>query len=251
MKRKAFTLVELMVVISIIVILAAILLQTIGGLLDSARTAKTRSILWRLRVQKEHKEQALDRLFIRKRSLINDSIEMAHLRLPAYSGLSASQKRVLCRKLMSGHYFPQNQSEMWDAMIYPVGTTTDDALLKIPVGNWMPDDDLTLVDGWGHRIIFFRWPTRLFEAHPEFLQYNKDPDDPLSQMAGLWTPEMPLDSQMPILMPDPCKPHIMVYVSPGPDGMYGLDDIDNGGSPLLGKVTNEDALSDNLWSFQR
>jgi len=242
MKRKGFTLVELMVVMTIIAILATIMLQVVGGLIDAARTAKTKSILWRLRVQNEHKAQALDRISQRGGFMVgcHETINLKFY----YPGMTSRQRDILAKKLLLGHYFPQDQSEMWDTKLYPAGTTVDDALLKVPLGNWMPDDDLTLVDGWGNPIVFLRWPTQLFQAHPEFLSYTRDPDDPLNDLIGLFTAGQAFDNIMPIIMADPCKSHVMVFVSPGPDGKLGF-------SMPLGAVTSEEELSDNIWSFQR
>lgn len=242
MKRKGFTLIELLVVVTIIAILSAIVLQTVGGLLDMARTAKTRAVLWRLRVQNEHKAQAVDRL-IKRGGYMNSCVESFWLH-KNYPNLTKNQHDVLVRKLILGHFFPQDASELWDTKLYPVGTTIDDVILRIPVGNWTPDDDVQLMDGWGNPIVFMRWPTQLFMAHSEFLQYARDPDDPLCEMGTVMTAGIQFDATLPIVMHDPCKTHVMVFVSPGPDGKLGF-------SMPLGAVTSEEELSDNLWSFQR
>ena len=245
MKRKSgFTLIEILVVMVTIAILSAILLQVIGVGITAAKTYKTKSILWRLRFQSAHKVEALQRLQSRP-GFVSSSVEMELIsRLQQYRGLPDSTQKILAKKLMLAHYFPQDISERWDAKLYPPGTDVEYALLQVPLGNWIPDDDLHLVDGWGSPIVFYRWPTHLFVAHPELLPapYNKDPDDPLCSLQGLINPGIPFDSLMPVIMPDACKPYIMVFVSAGPDRKLGL-------SGPLGDVVDENDLADNLWSI--
>ncbi len=58
----------------------------------------------------------------------------------------------------------------------------------------------------------------------------------------MFTAGLPFDPRISIIMPEPCKPYVMVFVSPGPDGRLGL-------SGPLGDVISEDDLADNLWSI--
>ena len=243
-RRSGFTLVELLVVIVTISILMTILLQVIGAGINLAREANTKSTLWRLRVQMQHKAEALQRLEMRG-GFLDGTYEADLLRKrPQYANLPKNTQKLLIKKLLLGHYFPQEIPERWDAKLYPPGTGVDYALLQCPIGNWLPDDDVKMVDGWGTPILFFRWPTRLFQKHPELLPgpYNKDPDDTFCDLQGLFAAGAPFDPLMPIVMPDPCKPYVMVFVSAGPDREFGL-------SGSLGDVVNEEQFSDNLWSI--
>lgn len=243
--NKAFTLVELLTVVTIVAILAAISLQVAGAVIGADREAKTKSTLWRLRVQTEHRQQALQRLQMRSTTCVDDTWEMllVQKKLP---NASLGTRRLLVKKLMLGRLFPQDRSEMWDAQLYPPGTSVEDALLRNSfAGDWTPDDGVTMVDGWGNPIAFYRWPTALFAAHPELLPgpYSKDPDDPLGSLYGLFVSGQPFDATMPIVMPDQGKPYVMIFVSPGPDGLLGL-------SGPLGAVTDEQAFSDDILSVQ-
>src|SRR5262249_26119419 len=160
---------ELLVVIVTISILALIALQAAGAAITAAREARTKSVLFHLKVQVQRKAEALERLQKRSIVYVDSTTEMTLLNKPGspYLNLPIGTKRTLVKKLQLGHYFPQDLTERWDASIYPPGQTIEDALLQTPLGNWLPDDDLHMIDGWGNPIVFYRWPTALFAAHPE------------------------------------------------------------------------------------
>ena len=60
--RSGFTLVEILVVTTVIAILSLISLQVVGGLIDNAREANTRAMLGRLQVLHNHQAERFDRL---------------------------------------------------------------------------------------------------------------------------------------------------------------------------------------------
>jgi prepilin-type N-terminal cleavage/methylation domain-containing protein len=248
--RRGFTLIELLVVVTVISILALIALQVAGAAISEARAKSTESTLWRLQKIVDRKAQALQRLEARSPAIIQGGYEWNLIeRTPSLAALPLQVKRLVTKKLMLAHHFPQAQSEMWDSRLYPLGTTLEQALLSTPLGDWAPgpDDDLRMVDAWGHAILFLRWPAELFKAHPELLPgaaFTRDPDDPLCQLSGLFaSPGAPFDPLMPVAQPQTCMPYVMLFVSAGPDGRHGC-------SLPLGAVISEEDLQDDIFSLR-
>lgn len=246
--RRGFTLVEVLTVVTVVAILAAVLLQAVGGAVEAARRSATESMLYRLQGLERHRAEALQRLQTRSPAVVDGSTEMELLTRQGspYRSLDVNARRVLARKLMLAHWLPQQQSEAWDANFYPPGQDAVLAALTTNNPDSRADDDARLVDAWGRPVVFLRWPTRLFAAHPELLPgrgvYVRDPDDPLCSLKGLFAPGKPFDAAlMPVLMPDPCLAYVSTFASAGPDGRLGF-------SLPLGDVTSEDELSDDIFS---
>jgi prepilin-type N-terminal cleavage/methylation domain-containing protein len=245
--RKAFTLIELLMVVTIVAILAAILLQAAGAAISLARQKKTESILWRLHHLTQARQQQLQRWEMRTPTTVVNTWEMIAVDTDArFKSMPLRTRQLIAKKLLQARFFPQAQSELWDAKAYPIGSTIEGALVSNPLqqGDWRVDDDLKMIDGWGNPIVFFRWPTALFRAHPELspAQYSRDPNDPLCDLAGLWNAGDVFSPVITVQMPEPCRVSLMVFVSAGPDGQLGM-------SYPLGDVTDEQAFSDNILSI--
>src|SRR5262249_26300440 len=116
--RRSFTLVELMVVITIIAILATISLQVVGGLIGQARDAATRATISKIQGLLNSRSQALDRL-IKRKGYLTGTQEFKKVQLNY--GAAASQqstKLMLTTKILQAKFFPQRYQEVYDPNIY-------------------------------------------------------------------------------------------------------------------------------------
>lgn len=237
--RRAYTLVELLMVITIIVILAGLSLSMVGGAISASRQAKTDTILQRWKDMGSSQERMFDILQRR-----------FHDR---YDGIAS---------------YPPKGSYLYDLKnTYGVGkdilvmVAKKDAYKKLmdpTMWNTELDDDLPQVDAWGNSIRFYLWPTRLFRDSPTATKLilagryytskdlARDPEDPLGLLVSIPNFEANFHT--------PCVYHIALYVSAGPDGKLGLyepTDVPNFGylaAPIPG--ADED-LMDNQWSTGR
>ncbi len=237
-RRGGFTLVELLVVVTIISVLAAISLQVIGALLNSAKESKTRAALSRLQVLADHQDQRFDRLS-KRRQIAQEGLPEARKIFP---GATASAIKIVGLKLTYRNYMAS------------LDTTEDDSAV--------------MTDGWGHSIRMYLWPTRLFRSggtgaaltpldleraqrvlggqNPTTLlkSLTTDPDDPLNDCGALPGFEW--------LFHTPGTYHVVLFVSPGADGRLGLfepDDTANFGN--LAAVRSDEDLADDIFSVGR
>jgi prepilin-type N-terminal cleavage/methylation domain-containing protein len=119
--RAAFTLIELLIVVSVIGLLMAILGATISGMLGSAREAQTSATLQKIDGLIVERQQGLERAFDGRD--FRRFIEIFHERLikgdpangvPQLFGLSQRAVEAGARKDFLRQFFPQNLWEMKD-----------------------------------------------------------------------------------------------------------------------------------------
>jgi prepilin-type N-terminal cleavage/methylation domain-containing protein len=186
MKRNAFTLVELLVAVTIIAILSLIGLQVVGGALNLARESATKTTIEKIQRMLNSRAQALDRQLARK-GYLGGSMELAFVRKSLPSAPNGTQT-VIARKLAAARFFPQHAGEIYDLTLYPQSSgvqngspadvlhwfLTQNVLGNSPEGtdaftsaeerdtngNGLPE----FVDAWGSPLRFYRWPTRLIRS---------------------------------------------------------------------------------------
>jgi prepilin-type N-terminal cleavage/methylation domain-containing protein len=201
--RRSFTLVELMVVITIIAILATITLGVVGGLLSQARDSATRATLSKVQGLLNSRAQAFDRLTKRKGYVVGTT-EYNQGIIPSYGAALPQQSTrvMLATKLLQAKFFPQYAGELYDPGLASPGIyakpagrpsiynppnstfvnseifydflTQSNTLGDSPVASDMfsaaevkdgDNDGLPeFVDAWGNPLRFYRWPTRLFRS---------------------------------------------------------------------------------------
>jgi prepilin-type N-terminal cleavage/methylation domain-containing protein len=196
--RRAFTLIELLVVVTIIAILMTLVVRVVGGLISQGRDAATKTTISKIQSLLNSRAQAFDRLMKRNGYLAGTpEYQIAG----TLAGGSSDYQNVLARKLLLVKYFPQSSAELADnsvgtrnmANLYPKlfsggqpnanadsseilydFLTQENVLGDTPVGTdafsaaEVQDTDgdglPEFVDGWGHKLRFYRWPTRLFNS---------------------------------------------------------------------------------------
>lgn len=269
-RRAAFTMIELLVVVTIIAILATLTLQVVGGLLDGARDAATKATMSKVQSLLNSRAQALDRILKRKGYLAG-SVEYANAQ-QNFSTYPVSTQKIIAAKDVERKFFPQSKIDVdqylspkiWNAAT-PISAeilydflTQSSVLGDSPLGTdsfssaevkdlWPPGAPNGLpeiVDGWGNRIRFYRWPTRLFRGGgqgaaisstdvtnaanlfrtlPAFTgnlanDLARDPDDPLQECANIPN----FETIPPRGYHTPATFHVLLIVSAGPDGVLGL-----------------------------
>jgi prepilin-type N-terminal cleavage/methylation domain-containing protein len=189
--RSGFTLVELLIVMSIIAVLLALTVGVVGAFVTAARDAATQATIRKIQGQLNDRAEALDRLTKRSGFIITS----AEYRAASFVATDTAAQRSLAKKLLHRRYFPQHRQEILDAqaignlsaplqpnitaqpsatsseILYdflthagvlgnlPEGTDAySTAEVRDTDGNGLPE----FVDAWGNPLRFYRWPTRLF-----------------------------------------------------------------------------------------
>lgn len=217
-RRSAFTIVELLVVISIIAVLFTLTVKVVGAFVNNARESATQATLHKIRGALRERHEAHSRLMARKGFLSSQSESLLAKFVP---GTTGRHWNPIARKLMQRNLFPQSYQEVLDAdrmlgmQRYPNISAAPSAsgseilyafLIQNAVMGDLPaemdsfspqevrDTDgnglLEFVDGWGRPLRYYRWPTRFIQS-PEALlkipnlpnQLNHDQDDPLGQLS--------------------------------------------------------------------
>ncbi|MCY2962374.1 MAG: type II secretion system protein [Planctomycetota bacterium] len=204
--RGGFTLIELMIVITIIVILAGLTIRVSMGMINQGREAATKSTIQKINRLLDSRLQAFQRKYGG-----NDDTSLARLKnttewslagnlktSPNNLDLSNNQRVIITRKLLYMKWFPQVSGEV-NLSLFPGisaarttngGTAVDSnseilyAMLLDSQGlgeatsglidfntTEFADTDLDglpeFIDAWGEPIKFYRWPTRLFRPDDE------------------------------------------------------------------------------------
>jgi len=200
-RRSGFTLIEILVVVTIIAVLAALSLKVIGSTMDLARDASTKTTLNKIQGLLNSRAQALDRLQQRN-GYLTGSTEFTQFAVKV-SGGDTNLQQIVARKLLQIKYFPQSRADFKSLyggtiqQIYPnlnpggsvflPGSpnlsneeilydflTQENVIGGVPIGsdafNAAEVQDKNgnglpeFIDGWGTPIRFYRWPTHLFRA---------------------------------------------------------------------------------------
>lgn len=183
--RRGFTLVELLIVISIMAVLLLLTVQVMGALLTNAREAATQTTIRKVQRMLNERAEALDRL-MQRTGYLQSTSEYTGTALALSAGDQNLQK-ILARKLLAKKYFPQRAAEVYTALqpnvapswsngdiLYDFLTQSNtlgsfsvgadafsSAEAKDTNGNAQPE----FIDAWGNPLRFYRWPTRLFRRN--------------------------------------------------------------------------------------
>ncbi len=191
---RAFTLIELMVVIAIIAILATLVLQVAGGLISNAREAATKATISKIQAILNTRQQAFERLTMRKGYLTGSSEYQSEAVTAANLG-NPNLQPILAMKDLQRKFFPQTWAEttpyvppfqpnivanrdatnpeiLYDSLTQSnmLGDTVvgTDTFSTAEVAYRTTANNTTLgrfIDAWGNPIRFYRWPTRLFRSN--------------------------------------------------------------------------------------
>src|SRR6266478_3984097 len=105
--HTSFTLVELMVVITIIAILATIALGVVGGLIGQARAGATKATISKIQGLLRSRSQAFDRLVKRKGYLTGTQEYQWVVQYYGAALPQQSSRQMLATKLLQAKFFPQ------------------------------------------------------------------------------------------------------------------------------------------------
>ncbi len=116
--RSAFTLVEIMMVVTIIAILMTLTVKVVGAFLDQARNSATTSTLSKIQSLMNSRRQAFDRLTQRK-GFFTTTPEYLYAQSTSRSptmNMPSSAIKPVASKLLQMKYFPQSSSDLTNLM---------------------------------------------------------------------------------------------------------------------------------------
>lgn len=185
-RAGGFTLVELLVVMTIIIFLMTILIITVGNVFETAKIAGTQATINKTKALLNDRMESLNMAFdsnrfsgeikLREQQLINQGVT---------PGIAAALAPMFIRKEKEALFFPQSFAETKGRL--SAGSTHLSATESSEVLYWMltqmevlgslptgeadfTDSELAdtdgdglkeIVDAWGQPVRFYRWPTRL------------------------------------------------------------------------------------------
>jgi len=110
-RRAAFTIIELLVVITIIGILMTLVIQVVGAFLTQARDSATKATINKNQGLINSRAQALNRLLMRNRNNFvtgqNEFLLLSQV-VPGANSMPVATQKTLATKLIEMKYFPQN-----------------------------------------------------------------------------------------------------------------------------------------------
>lgn len=192
--RSGFTIIELLIVVTIIAVLMALTLRVVGAFVTAARESATQTTIRKIQGLLNQRAEALQRQ-LQRDSFVTNSPEYFRVKnsdVPL-STASAALQKICAKKLIIRKYFPQHAGEIRsddldlrsavfrqkfptvsNAEVLCELLTQSDVLGDAPIGtdafstsevqdtdnNGLPE----FLDGWGRPLRFYRWPTRLFRS---------------------------------------------------------------------------------------
>ncbi len=186
-KRDGFTLLELMMVITIIGFLAAMAAAVVTNLVTTAREEATAATILKIHEMLNQRIVAFEKTL--KGSYLEKLVEQELERLeqvpsPGIYGVRPKVAEILVRKRLFKTNFPQRYSEtdriaaepasdpvtesaellyfiLAEAEVFGVSPVDSEAFTTSEVTDTDNDGRLEFVDAWGKPLRFYRWPTRL------------------------------------------------------------------------------------------
>lgn len=224
MKRRGFTLVELLVVVVVIAILLTLTLKVFGIALASAKESATKTTIRKVEKMLTDRAEALDRLQRRAGYLITSP----EYRAASFVTTDPNNQKILARKLLYRRYFPQSKQEWQEALSIigpaapsmpaniaaasnPTSSAIVYAFLQQTVGNESVGTDQfntsevadvdndgcpEFIDAWGEPLYFYRWPTRLFR--PSNYPGATDPLERYKVLLAAYPPNLQRDPDDPL-----------------------------------------------------
>lgn len=269
-KRKGFTMIELLVVITIISILMTISIKVAGSMIDLARHSATETTIRKIQGILSQKEGELHRFTVKPG--VQSSAEFGYALTQSND---PSQQKIIAVKEMQRHRFPQAPTDFSPDGTKPWAINNDSTvtstqtlynaiydgkreLIKDQNGTirenlsimdeFSPSEvqqmgvsgRLGFVDAWGNPLRFWRWPTKLF-TDPELVTLlfataptplDRDPDDPLRRMKGFGNFEQNYHT--------PATYHCLLVMSAGSDGFLGFEEPETTAGRLCGTLSSTD-----------
>lgn len=277
---RGFTMIELLVVITIIAVLATIAIRVVGGFITAGKEAQTKATIKKIHGLLDDRLQAYNRLNQRGK-------ETPYL---PQAGNDLERAKIIMRKSILRDAFAQNWAEakvsgksdqnngadsaevlylmLTSGAVFGVPPVGSDGFSTSEVQDTDGDGNLEFVDGWGKPLRFYRWPTRLIRpggtgSTITKAQYDTakmliggltssiddlklDPEDPLSRTtSSTWTGASTFETDFHT----PSTYHTFLIVSVGADetlGLYEPTDTAKLGNLAAYDSTNFDALTDNI-----
>ena len=109
--RRAFTIIELLVVITIIAVLMTLVISVVGAFITQARDAATKTTIGKIQGLTNSRAQAFSRLIVPRRMYVPGTVEMQYVN-SNYPALSPSAKTTIATKLLEKKFFPQRINEL-------------------------------------------------------------------------------------------------------------------------------------------
>jgi prepilin-type N-terminal cleavage/methylation domain-containing protein len=146
--RRGFTLVEILMVITIIAILMTLTVGIVGSFLDQARHSATQATLSKIQALMNSRRQAFDRLVQRKGFVTNSPEYQVALSLSQnknYTILSSAVKPIAI-KLLQMKYFPQTAADLNELMSF-YGMIGNGSAAQLQLANMYPKLFQSFVNG--------------------------------------------------------------------------------------------------------
>jgi len=253
--KTGFTMIEVLAVITIIAILAAISVSVVGSVLSTAKVASTRATIEHLHEVLHKRMDGFTRHLIDmdKKSDPPSYVNLSDVTLLGKRGAIAKGRKFDFKKHFPQYLDPRtgttattaaNAAEIFYDFIVngeTFGTDTEDTdqgPLRSSIGDTDGDGRMEFVDGWGHPLRFYRWPTALVRDIPltgmirpdltvaktlitsRLPKLDSDKDDPLGFLDKRLSPAEKLQFRIDFHQLNTYS--VPLIVSAGVDGELGL-----------------------------